>query len=610
MILTDKDAKQLNALAGLMSWEPTWAFRKYLTLPHKVIGLFTGNQSMKTSSTAYQYVLRVMGRHPVPEKNVLYFECASRYCKNGHRTVGMPKSRKCPECDEKILKFSSHKYSIKSRPEDNVCTECGERITIHKRNSRVFRFASEVCPNESGDTGEDGASAETRNTQYPEFKKWLPAFLIKKDITARVSNLILHDPNAGKVFGAYEDGTPMVHDGADIVVEFVSYNMSAQATAGVQRMSIWEDEEAPYEFHSEQGPRLLAENGDLIITLTPANFITWTYDEIFEKANVYYRTEAICKFLSTGSNKVEQIEHTDSEHDIAVIQAATDDNPTLDEEVIERMFMNESDPDRLAIRRYGIFRQVSGRIFKDFDFQTHIINGESLFPEGLPSKWVHARGIDFHPKTPWANGFMALSPDNEAFIYDELTISPEKYTTKEIAKENALMGGDYEYTLNLVDPLAQATAKDTITVLDDINREFYDLKDDGIGRGGYWQTWDTKGEKGRDEIRMRLKNAKRVGKPFSNKVIEDGKEVTLPTLWVLNHCKTAQQCLKQWRWAEWAKASDRSSKDDKNTPQQKFSHMNMVWEAIFKSPAFRPRAISHGRDRPQRKQRYFQGRRR
>lgn len=609
MALTDKDTKQLNALAGLMSWEPTWAFRQYLTLPHKVIGLFTGNQSMKTSSTAYQYVLRVMGRHPVPEKNVLYFECASRYCKNGHRTVGMPKDKKCPECGEKILKFSSHKYSIKTRPEDNVCTECGERVTIHKRNSRVFRFASEVSPNESGDTGEGGASAETRNTQYPEFKKWLPAFLIKKDITARISNLLLHNPTAGQVFGTYEDGTPMIDDGGDIVVEFVSYNMSAQATAGVQRMSIWEDEEAPYEFHSEQGPRLLAENGDLIITLTPANFITWTYDEIFEKAKVFYRSKAICEFLSTDSEKVKQIEHTDSEHDIAVIQAATDDNPTLDEDVIERMFMNESDPDRLAIRRYGIFRQVSGRIFKDFDYQVHVVNEEEMFPEGIPSNWVHARGIDFHAKTPWACGFMALSPDNEAFIYDELTISPEKYTTKEIAKENALMGGDYEYTLNLIDPFAQATKKDTLSVLDDLNRVFYDLKADGIGRGGYWHTWDTKGEKGRDEIRMRLKNAKRVGKPFNNKVIEDGHEVTIPTLWVLSHCKTSQQCLKQWRWAEWAKASDRSSKDDKNTPQQKFSHMNMVWEAIFKSPAFRPRVLSHGRRERPRVQRYFQGRR-
>jgi hypothetical protein len=485
MALTDKDTKQLNDMAGLMSWEPTWAFRQYLQLPHKLIGLFTGNQSMKTSSTAYQYVLRVLGKHPVPEKNVLYFECASRYCKNGHRIVPESKQKKCPECDEKLLNFSSHKYSIKTRPENNICTDCGERITIHKRNSRVFRFASEVAPNESGDTGEGGASAETRNTQYPEFKKWLPAFLIKKDITARVQNLILHDPNMGKVFGENEDRTPMVYNGSDIVVEFVSYNMSTQATAGVQRMSIWEDEEAPHEFHSEQGPRLLAENGDLIITLTPANFITWTYDEVFEKAKVYYRTKAICKFLSTDSNKVEQIEHTDSEHDIAVIQAATDDNPTLDEEVIDRMFMNESDPDRLAIRRYGIFRQVSGRIFKDFDFNTHVVVGDSLFPEGIPRKnWVHARGIDFHAKTPWANGFMALSPDNEAFIYDELTISPEKYTTKEIAKENALMGGDYEYRLNLIDPFAEATKKDTLSVLDDLNREFNELKYDGIGKGG------------------------------------------------------------------------------------------------------------------------------
>jgi hypothetical protein len=606
MNLTDKDAQQLNAMAGLMSWEPTWAFRQYINCKHKLIALFCGNQAMKTSSTAYQYVLRVLGEHPVPDKNVLYFECKSRYCKNGHQVTEIPKNKRCPECDEKISKFSGHKYSIKTRPENNVCTECNERITIHQRGSRVFRFASEVSPNESGGTGTEGSSAETRNTQYPEFKKWLPSFLIKKDITARINNLVLHDPKAGHVFGENEDGTPMVYNGGDIVVEFVSYNMSAQATAGVQRMSIWEDEEAPYEFHSEQGPRLLAENGDLLITLTPANFITWTYDEVFEKAAIFYRSKAICDFLSTGSDKVAQIEKTDSDHDIAVIQAATDDNPTLDSEVIEKMFMNESDPDRIAIRRYGIFRQVSGRIFKDFEYPVHVIDDDT-FPEGVPRKWIHGRGIDYHAQTPWANGSMALSPENEAFIYDELTISPEKFTTKEICQEIASMGKDYEYVVNLIDPYAISVKKDSISVLDDINREFYELNREGIGRGGYWQAWDTKGEKGRDEIRMRLKNAKTVGKPFNNKVLKNGQEVTLPTLWVLRRCKTTAQCLKQWRWDEWAKVTDRSSKDAKNTPQQKFSHTNMVWEALFKHQAFKAR--KYHRRAPAREYSYFQGRR-
>jgi len=599
----------MNDMENLLSFQrSSWIFKKFVNCHHRIIALFTGNQYGKTGGVAYQYVLRIMGLHPVPKKNVLFFECASRYCPNGHRHTVMPKDKLCGDCGEEINEFSGHNYSIKTRPEDNVCTECGERITIHKRKTRTFRFCAENLPSDKGDTGSASDSSETRNTTYPEFKKWLPSFLLKKggDITARNPSMKILDPNDGMVFGLNADGTPMEYVGGDIVIDFVSYNQSTLSTAGVQRLSIWEDEEAPLEFHNEQLPRLVAEDGDLIISLTPANYITWTYDEIFEKAKVYFRSKAICDFLSKEDDRVKQIEHTDSTKNIAVIQAATDDNPTLSKSVIEELLGDMDDPDVKAIRRYGIFRQVSGRIFKDFDYQTHVIESERHFPDGIPHDWVHARGIDFHPQTPWANGFMSLSPENEAFIWADMNISPEKFTTREIARENAIMGKDYKFTLNLIDPLSEATQKDTVTVLDDLNRVFHELKREGIGCGGFWQTWDTKGEKGRDEIRMRLKNAKRVGVPFNNKVVEDGREKRLPTIWVLDTARTSAQWMKQWRWEEWANARDRSIKDQKNVPQQKYSHLNMVYEAIFKHPAFRPRISSYYNERQA--PRYFQGR--
>ena len=583
MELSEKDINQLNAFENFLSWEVTDIFKKYINCPHKVVGLFTGNQSMKTSSTAYQYVLRILGWHPVPEKNILYFVCNTRYCKNGHGTTNIPEDWKCEECGEEVSKFSGHKYTIKTRPEDNICTKCSTKLEIYKRNIRIFRFASHTLPNEKGDTGDGGASAETKNTQYPEFKKWLPSFLIKKDITARIFNMRILDPNDGRTFG------DLVYKGTDIIVEFVSYNQGAEATAGVQRTSIWLDEEAPQEFYEEQGPRLLAENGDKIITLTPANFITWTYDEIFEKAKVYYRSKIIVDYLNREGGNAKQREHMDSIHNIAVIQAATDDNPTLSGDVIEEMFSNVDDPDKLAIRRYGIFKQVSGRIFKDFEYNVHFINKEKYFPDGMPhDRWVHARAIDYHSQTPWACTNVSLSPTNEVFIWREFNPSPEKMTTREIAREFALMGKDYDFRLNLIDPFAKATSKDNITVLDDLNRAFYDLKMENIGRGGYWQPWDTKGEKGRDAIRERLKNAKEVGKPFNNTVVRKGQKVNIPTVWVLSDCKIMAQSMRQWRWEEWADSRSRSQKDAKNKPMQKWSHMCMAVEAILKESAFRP----------------------
>jgi phage terminase large subunit-like protein len=597
MELTDNDIKHLNDMENFLSWKSSKIFRQFIRCKHKIIALFTGNQFGKTGSVGYQYNMRIMGLHPVPDKNVLYFECASRYCPNGHRHKGMTKNKLCPECGEELDSFSGHAYSIKTRPKDNICTECGERITIHKRKTRTFRFCAETLPNDKGDTGNSSESSEVRNTTYPEFKKWLPPFLIKKDITARNPSMTIFDVNVGNVFGENEDGTPMVYEAGHITVEFVSYNQSTQSTAGVQRLSIWCDEEPPFDFYKEQLPRLYAENGDFINSLTPANYISWTYDELFEKAKTYYRSKAICDFLATQERgRPAEMEETDSCMNIAVIQAATDDNPTLSKAVIEEGSSNY-DSDDLAIRRYGIFRQVSGKIFKDFDTNVHVIDGEKWFPDGMPHSFLHARGIDYHSQTPWANGFLALSPNDEAFIYNELNMSPEKYTTREIAMQNALMGGDYKYMLNLIDPFAEATKKDTISVLEDLNRIFYELKKEGVGTGGYWQTWDTKGEKGRDEIRKRLKNAKQVGQPFNNIVMKNGIETRLPTLWMLNHCGTSRQHMKQWRWDEWADPTSRNTKDAKNSPQQKFSHMNMVWEAIFKHPAFRVRKDTSRRER-------------
>ena len=78
--------------------------------------------------------------------------------------------------------------------------------------------------------------------------------------------------------------------GPDIYVEFTSFNQDTQAQAGVQRKSIWVDEHAPKGFYEEQLPRLLASDGDLVYTLTPAQeHLDWEYDELFERADLSHK---------------------------------------------------------------------------------------------------------------------------------------------------------------------------------------------------------------------------------------------------------------------------------------------------------------------------------
>ena len=547
----ENEINQLNAFSGLLSYKLTWALTKFINSSAKLSLLVFGNQSGKTGGTAFSYVLRILGQHPVAKKNVVYFDC---------------------ENEHEIAPFQ-----VK---EAGVCPECGGKTVLHERGTRVFRFGSQNLPGQSANVSDEGFSAEVKNTQYPELKKWLPPFLIKKDITFRTPTMIIKDP----------------FEGPDIVIEFVSYNQTVQSVAGTQRMSVWMDESPSFDFYEEQIPRLIAEDGDMIFTYTPVDRSSWLFDEFFEKARAYYRSEAICEFLNKENNEhVKQIEYTSSPHSVEVFMAATDDNPTLKKEIIDSMFDHISDPDIISIRRYGIFKQLSGRIFKDFDYKVHYLKKDKYFPDGIPYKWVHGRGIDFHPQTPWAIVNMSLSPENELFIWGELNPSPEKFTTKEISKLVAFLGEDYKFRLNLIDPLSEAIKKDNMTTKADLNLAFRELRREGIGTGGYWESWNTKGEHGRDSVRERIKNARNCKRPFNNKVDTKGKETYLPTVWVLDTCPITAKYMKNWRWEEWADSKSRVLKEEKNKPEQRWSHFNMVIEALLKEDSFRPKSFGSAR---------------
>lgn len=538
--LLEDQAALLNDFQMFLQFQHTWIFKQFVNSPAQVLGLFKGNQAGGTSSVSYQYVLRIFGLHPVPKKNVTYWECGT-----------------------------THQFNFKTKPKDNVCPICQTPVTVHVRGSRILRFAAESLPMDKETVGEEGgASAEIKNTVYPELKKWLPRSLIKRDITARNTSMIVRDPLGGD----------------DIVLEFVSYNQTVQQGAGVQRISCHCCEEPPKAFFDEQLPRLLAEDGDIIVDLTPANQLSWTYDEIFERAEVYYRTKAIADF--TGRSRIEK---TELQTGIAVFCFATDDNPTLSKDTITAIFSKYDDPDVIATRRYGVHKQISGRIFKGYDRMVHEIDPEKVFEDKIPWEWNHVRLVDYHEETPWACLWMAMSPTDEVFAYEEMNPAPSKMVTSEITRRMAELSGDYKYRLNLIDPHASKTQSNTgLSVLDDFNRHFAEYRREGIGTGGYWESWDTKSTKGRDAIRMRLKNSKLVGKPFNNQTTDRGIKSYLPTIWIFRTCVQTARSLREWRLEEWADPTSKLTKEQKQVPQQRWSHFPTAMEAAFKDQRFRP----------------------
>ena len=498
----------------------------------------TGNQWGKNVNIVKHYIMRIMGKHPIESKNM--------------------------------------------RP--------GTR-------HRVIRFCSEKLPMEK--EGE-----ETKNTIYPVFKRMLPKAWIKKDISQRSQTMTLRDPQGGP----------------DLFIEFVSYEQDLQAQAGVQRFSVYIDENCPKAFFEEQIPRLLASDGDLLMGMTPAlGSVTWQFEDLFERASAIYRSKKVRARLKERFDETfPKWQITDNATDIAVFMCATDDNPLYDQLVEEKngrdialietgkhplyktvtdfvpvtkdeyitQKLGFYDTDSEDVRRYGIFRQVAGRMYKDFDSGIHVIDKEKYFPDDIPHGWMHGRGIDYHQSTPWHCTFISISPQNEAFVYNESVLSPEKYITAQICRDIAEKSRDYSYPVNRIDPLANQMQVNTgITTVEDINRIFYEFKRDGVGTGGYWVPWDTKSTRGREEVRERIKNSRMCGKPFNNKG-ERGE--LLPTIWFMSDCRVTIDSMKNWRHDESAVKS-LETKDPKESFIQKWSHICMAIECLFKESGFRAR---------------------
>jgi len=234
---------------------------------------------------------------------------------------------------------------------------------------------------------ESGDQDEQDNAQYVELKKLLPAELVEHDVTARSATMVVKRP-----VGLSSPKT---------VFEFRSSKQEMQDLGKIDLSSLWHDEETPKDKRGECVMRLLSEDGDEFFSLTATNPYTYTYDEIFNQASLIYRTKTI-----TDKFGGEKYEKKKTGRSIACMFMATDDNPILDKDVVDRIFEDITDPDELAVRRYAVFKQVSGRIFKTYDPSICYIDFNKYFPSCIPSRWVHARGIDYHEsRLPWSVGY-------------------------------------------------------------------------------------------------------------------------------------------------------------------------------------------------------------
>jgi len=268
------------------------------------------------------------------------------------------------------------------------------------------------------------------------------------------------------------------------------------------------------------------------------------------------------------------VEHRNGGRDIEVFCWATDDNPILKTDDVDRIMeaigvSEDDDDDQKMMRRYGVFRQISGRIYKNFLTEIHRISFDKYFNEDAFRYFWHYRMIDYHPTKPWYVSFVAVSPTHEWYVWHELKLMHDRATTidlRDTIKHSSLVDEEDMYNRRtLVDPLANiAQPNSGFTIMEDLARGPEGLR--GV------ESAFTKTEQARQNIRRRINNSLTCGRPGNNlrKMGEPDPRFGnyLPTLWVMDTCPGHIEHFMKWRMVDLVHEHVKATNDEKRIAQK------------------------------------------
>jgi phage terminase large subunit-like protein len=177
--------------------------------------------------------------------------------------------------------------------------------------------------------------------------------------------------------------------------ELMSYDQKLEKFAGTSRHFIHFDEEPPKDIYAECKLRLLDTAGDLYITMTPVEGMTWVYDDLY----------------------IPGIEGTDP--DVEVIQIDTSENPYISEVEIEQALSGLDQNERKA-RKEGKFVQLGGLVYNQFDLNRNTIPPLSLENLGKIRGWTLYASMDHGLNNPTCWLWHAVSPSGSVVTFDEV----------------------------------------------------------------------------------------------------------------------------------------------------------------------------------------------
>lgn len=171
--------------------------------------------------------------------------------------------------------------------------------------------------------------------------------------------------------GAYSKEYQTLHLRNGSEIHMMSQGMDVEIFQGVPLHIAHFDEEPLYdhghEIFTEVMQRLVDHNGDLRMTFTPLDGMTWVYDTLWQPWAQQQpdKETAVSGFASISFNGFEL--------PIYGHRFEQDDNPVIDREgKAAALAMAKNDEERKA-RQKGLFVSMAGRVFEEFSRRDHVV---------------------------------------------------------------------------------------------------------------------------------------------------------------------------------------------------------------------------------------------
>jgi len=325
----------------------------------------------------------------------------------------------------------------------------------------------------------------SRDVIESKLRRWLPQEMVKRWCTP-------------------DDRTIYLTNGSTIGLR--SCDQDIEKFGGSAKHWIHFDEEPRgergHKIYEECLMRLMDYKGRCWFTLTPVFGMSWTYDELYERAAI--------------------------DKDIDFVEIATYENPYIDKDWLDatarKLGKEEAD-----IRLYGKYIQLSGLVYKEFQKDVNIIK-----PFDIPVDWKRYRGIDHGINHPEACVWIALSPQEEIYVYEEYYESGK--TIKENCEAIKIITGADKIEWTAIDPSTEA--RDPQTGL--TNRKEY-LNNGIVTRAG--------------------RTERHAGINYIKQLLNVNPVSGRPTLFIFNTCYNLIKEFQRYRWKSF-KGADGGSSDD------------------------------------------------